>query len=637
MYKLNTLTTLKVLSITLLMMGTASAKPEKPDVLLTACKAERAQHCGRKKSQSLRKCLNKHSQMLSKPCAKQLKKSLAKVKNKPLETVCKNERKQFCRKKKGASLRKCLSKRMRRLSKKCAKRIQHSNAKTKNKPMETVCKKERKQFCAKKKGTSLRKCLSKRMRKLSKKCAKRVQRSNAKTKNKPMKTVCKKERKQFCAKKKGAKLGTCLRKYEKRLSLPCSAQLKQAANLRKGEKAKRRWTEIFNGMMKGAAYELTTASGTTHVANVKNVTPTQVILKWGNGSYLPSRFELKDNDILVDGQRFVANQKIGKSPESSGSSIYRQHNAYCFHNGPAKDAGVCDDVCFAELCIHKSKGLVSLSGQWSPDQWEATRPGYDRYGKESRWAKYFGAFRKSNVYKLATKSGDEIEVRVAEVTKNGMRLKWTNASGPKQFELRAREVVVDGERFPIPDKPLKFPTMTTSIVERGDAYCFHTGPGEDAGMCDDVCFSEFCIHRSLGFISLGGQASPDYFESTRPGYDRLGNPLLTVTLSAKLYTERRFREHDLWVKWTAVGQKSQQKQITSNEYGLPAVEQIDGKQVLHGSDPSTGSSTTYALVHKDGEVLVLRTRGQFGQDEKDSDIVFRLPVPDGMQPDLHLK
>lgn len=41
----------------------------------------------------------------------------------------------------------------------------------------------------------------------------------------------------------------------------------------------------------------------------------------------------------------------------------------CFEEGPADDAGDCEDVCFARMCIVPGVGITQVSGRWAPD-WE---------------------------------------------------------------------------------------------------------------------------------------------------------------------------------------------------------------------------------------------------------------------------
>ncbi len=39
----------------------------------------------------------------------------------------------------------------------------------------------------------------------------------------------------------------------------------------------------------------------------------------------------------------------------------------CYGEGPTPDAGDCEDVCFAELCVHPRHGLTGGSGTWWPN------------------------------------------------------------------------------------------------------------------------------------------------------------------------------------------------------------------------------------------------------------------------------
>jgi hypothetical protein len=45
----------------------------------------------------------------------------------------------------------------------------------------------------------------------------------------------------------------------------------------------------------------------------------------------------------------------------------------CYGEGPGKDAGECEDVCFAELCVHPTHGLTGGGGTWWPDYSEYIR------------------------------------------------------------------------------------------------------------------------------------------------------------------------------------------------------------------------------------------------------------------------
>jgi hypothetical protein len=45
----------------------------------------------------------------------------------------------------------------------------------------------------------------------------------------------------------------------------------------------------------------------------------------------------------------------------------------CYGEGPGKNAGDCEDVCFAELCVHPTHGLTGGSGKWWPNWSEYVR------------------------------------------------------------------------------------------------------------------------------------------------------------------------------------------------------------------------------------------------------------------------
>ncbi len=46
----------------------------------------------------------------------------------------------------------------------------------------------------------------------------------------------------------------------------------------------------------------------------------------------------------------------------------------CVGEGPAPDAGDCEDVCFGEMCVGPQGGVVSVSGTWAP--------GYETYEQD---------------------------------------------------------------------------------------------------------------------------------------------------------------------------------------------------------------------------------------------------------------
>jgi hypothetical protein len=45
----------------------------------------------------------------------------------------------------------------------------------------------------------------------------------------------------------------------------------------------------------------------------------------------------------------------------------------CYGEGPGKNSGECEDVCFAELCVHPTHGLTGGSGKWWPNWSEYVR------------------------------------------------------------------------------------------------------------------------------------------------------------------------------------------------------------------------------------------------------------------------
>jgi hypothetical protein len=45
----------------------------------------------------------------------------------------------------------------------------------------------------------------------------------------------------------------------------------------------------------------------------------------------------------------------------------------CYGEGPGSKSGECEDVCFAELCVHPTHGLTGGSGKWWPNWSEYVR------------------------------------------------------------------------------------------------------------------------------------------------------------------------------------------------------------------------------------------------------------------------
>ena len=48
----------------------------------------------------------------------------------------------------------------------------------------------------------------------------------------------------------------------------------------------------------------------------------------------------------------------------------------CLGSGPSPGDGDCDDVCYGELCISATDGIVTLDGTWSPSVDHFGQPGY---------------------------------------------------------------------------------------------------------------------------------------------------------------------------------------------------------------------------------------------------------------------
>jgi hypothetical protein len=48
----------------------------------------------------------------------------------------------------------------------------------------------------------------------------------------------------------------------------------------------------------------------------------------------------------------------------------------CLGEGPGPTAQPCEDVCFAELCVSSTAGVVALAGLWAPNYETFSAPGY---------------------------------------------------------------------------------------------------------------------------------------------------------------------------------------------------------------------------------------------------------------------
>lgn len=48
----------------------------------------------------------------------------------------------------------------------------------------------------------------------------------------------------------------------------------------------------------------------------------------------------------------------------------------CLGEGPGPTAQPCEDVCFAELCVSSTSGVVALAGLWAPNYETFAAPGY---------------------------------------------------------------------------------------------------------------------------------------------------------------------------------------------------------------------------------------------------------------------
>jgi hypothetical protein len=48
----------------------------------------------------------------------------------------------------------------------------------------------------------------------------------------------------------------------------------------------------------------------------------------------------------------------------------------CLGEGPGPTAEPCEDVCFAELCVSSTTGVVALAGLWAPNYETFSAPGY---------------------------------------------------------------------------------------------------------------------------------------------------------------------------------------------------------------------------------------------------------------------
>ena len=55
--------------------------------------------------------------------------------------------------------------------------------------------------------------------------------------------------------------------------------------------------------------------------------------------------------------------------QNDGRYLTVAKDQVCFGEGPLPDAGPCEEgTCYGELCVDRSKGVVSVEGNWSPNE-----------------------------------------------------------------------------------------------------------------------------------------------------------------------------------------------------------------------------------------------------------------------------
>jgi len=86
----------------------------------------------------------------------------------------------------------------------------------------------------------------------------------------------------------------------------------------------------------------------------------------GDPSAYAPRVERVEAGTRVDG-RYVT---VFQRREGGDETIV------CLGEGPGPGAAPCEDVCFSELCVSSTAGVVSLSGLWAPESQAFYAPGY---------------------------------------------------------------------------------------------------------------------------------------------------------------------------------------------------------------------------------------------------------------------
>lgn len=145
-------------------------------------------------------------------------------------------------------------------------------------------------------------------------------------------------------------------------------------------------------MVEGAVFKLDNrdlegagdpAERTTVVATVTKVTRdadgATAELTWVDGAgdalalSLPTLIRVSGDNVwfgqageALDGDSAVSFPKPG-GEERAGLYTQERDGVFCYGEGPGPDAGECEDVCFAELCVSAKGGIVQGAGTWWPN------------------------------------------------------------------------------------------------------------------------------------------------------------------------------------------------------------------------------------------------------------------------------
>lgn len=110
-----------------------------------------------------------------------------------------------------------------------------------------------------------------------------------------------------------------------------------------------------------------------------------------------------------------------------------------------------------------------------------------------------------------------------------VQLDWGEAGGgPSHLTIAPNGVLMYEDKVVVENPPStveedtqadgRYVNIDTSGGEV--VICFGFGPGPDAGMCADVCFSEMCVAEKAGIVRVEGTWAPNYAFYAAPGFER---------------------------------------------------------------------------------------------------------------------